>query len=163
MSRQIALAFGCWLLFAGAAISQLYPPVEAFTPAGSEETSIALLPAGTPGGASELAYASHCLDTSPRQGLVALEWSPGERLGTARRIDVTKLHEGFATGRFDATRKLAADVRAVSLQDPEPGIYYYWRVLEETPAGWISSPVARFEAPVCPSDGPVFDRSETEE
>jgi hypothetical protein len=33
-------------------------------------------------------------------------------------------------------------------------------VLSETPAGWVASPVARFEAPVCPSDGRVFDRSE---
>jgi hypothetical protein len=160
MTRKLPAVLGAaWLLIAGAAMAQLYPPVTPFTPAGQEQTAIVLLPSGTPGGATELDYIADCLDLSPREGIIAFSWTRGERLGNAQRIDVSKLREGFDTNRFDSSPSLAADLRAVSLQNPEPGVYYYWRVLSETPSGWIASPVARFEAPICPSDGPAFDRS----
>ena len=164
MTRRLPAVLGaCWLMIAGAAVAQLHPPVTTFTPAGNDQTAIVLLPPGTSGGATNLEYVADCLDTSPREGIIAFAWTPGERVGNAQRIDVSKLREGFATNQFDSSPSLAADLRAVSLQNPEPGIYYYWRVLSETPSGWIASPVARFEAPVCPSDGPVFDRSGSEE
>ncbi len=159
MTRKLpAILGGAWLLFAVAAVAQLYPPVVPFTPAGPEQTAIALLPPGIAGGATELGYTVDCLDTSPREGIIVFAWQPGERLA-AQRIDVSKFPEGFDTNRFDASPNLAADLWTVSLQNPEPGIYYYWRVLNETPSGWIASPVARFEAPTCPSDGPAFDRA----
>jgi hypothetical protein len=160
MPRTSLVPLGVCLLISVAALAQTHPSVATFTPVNEEEAAAAIRPAGTPGGAADLAYSAHCLDTNPRQGLVALTWAPGAALAGGQRIDVTKFHEGFEVGRFDASAVLEASVRTISLQDPEPGIYYYWRVLGETSDGWVASAVARFEAPICPSDGPVFDRAD---
>ena len=37
------------------------------------------------------------------------------------------------TGRFETTRRLAAETDAVAVDSPETGIVYYWRVLTLTP------------------------------
>ena len=163
MTRALHTTVALWLFVASAALSQVDPRVETFAPATEQQLSIALLPAMTQGGAEALSFAARCLDTSPREGLISLTWQPAAVRGSAQRVDVTKFREAFDVSRFDASGRLEADLDAIGLQAPEPGINYYWRVLTETPSGWISSPVERFEAPVCPSDGPAFERSESGE
>ena len=159
MTRTLRTATALWLLVAGAALSQVDPGVETFAPATREQTSIALLPPNTPGGAEDLSFTARCLDTSPREGLITLTWRSAQAGASGQRVDVTKFHEGFDVSRFDASRRLDSNFEAVGLQAPEPGINYYWRVLTATPSGWITSQVGRFEAPVCPSDGPAFEHS----
>jgi hypothetical protein len=159
MPRTRLAILGSCLLLAAATDALVHPPTATFTPVDEEQLAIPLLPAGAVPGADDLTYTADCLDTNPRRGLIALAWAPRGGKLSAQRIDVTQFHEGFETGRFDVSATLAAGVRAISLENPEPGIYYYWRVLSATPDGWVVSPVARFEAPICPSDGPVFDQS----
>jgi hypothetical protein len=162
MNPRPCALWGCCLA-AAAALALPHPPTVDFTPATEEQVAISILPPATAGAAAGLAYTAHCLDTNPRQGLVALAWVPGAAAAGGQRIDVSKLHEGFVAGRFEVSPILEASVGAVSLEAPEPGIYYYWRVLGETPDGWVASLEGRFEAPVCPSDGPVFDRDAVQE
>ena len=72
MTRKLSAAVVCWLLFAGVAMAELYPPVAEFTPAGRKQVSTAFLPSTVSGGATDLNHVTDCLDTSPRQGIVDL-------------------------------------------------------------------------------------------
>ena len=70
------------------------------------------------------------------------------------RLDLSKLRDGFETGRFETSGPLPAALEGATVAGPEPGIHYYWRLLTLTPEGWVTTSEARFEAPVCPWDPP---------
>ena len=133
--------------------AQSAPPIEPFVSYAPDETELGVLPLGTPGGADHLDATASCHETTPRAALVGLRWSAASsEAGGTQRVDISKLRDGFATDRFAVTRLLPGDTTAVGIEGPEPGINYYWRVLTETPGGWVSSKVERFEVPVCPFD-----------
>lgn len=137
------------------------PPVEVFAPVTPEEAAIMIQPPGSLAGASALAPAAKCHPTRYRASIVALEWQVAAGEGTsAQRVDISKFREGFTSGRYDTTVHLSAATSGVSVEAPEPGINYYWRVLTKSPNGWVSSPVSRFEVPVCPWDEPAMSAGE---
>jgi hypothetical protein len=133
--------------------AQTSPPVEPFKPFVPTDSEVEVLAPGSPGAAGELAAAARCHESMPRAALVALGWRPaGGETGAAQRVDISKLRDGFATDRFATTRILPAATAAISIEAPEPGINYYWRVLTASPGGWLPSVVERFEVPICPFD-----------
>ena len=74
---------------------------------------------------------------------------------SCRRGGRNHRRRGFDKGRYQTSGQLPHGQAAAGVEAPEPGILYYWRVLTETPAGWIPSTVERFEVPVCPWDEPT--------
>lgn len=153
MVRQSVLAGVLPLVLCCTLTAQSRPTVEPFVPYEPGETELGILPLGTPGSASQLEAVAGCHETKARTALVALRWSTeGTQAGAALRVDVSKLRDGFSTRRFSMTRVLPGATDAVALESAEPGVNYYWRVLATTPDGWVSSPVERFEVPVCPFD-----------
>lgn len=98
--------------------------------------------------------ATECIDGAPRISRVELAWTAPDLPVLAQRLDVSKFRDGFDNGRFETTGEIDPAVRSGIVDTGEPGIYYYWRVLTRTGAGWVSSATARFEVPVCPMDEP---------
>lgn len=142
-----ALVLSCTLA------AQPAPPVEPVVPYVQDGSDREVLAPDTPGSAQDLEAAASCHESMPRAALVALRWSPASLgAGITQRVDISKLRDGFATERFSMTRVLPDGTSGVSLEAPEPGINYYWRVLTATPDGWVSSKVERFEVPICPFD-----------
>jgi hypothetical protein len=154
--KSLRLALVLTLALPCASFSQVDPLVTTFRPVGPGDAATVLLPPQSVGGADGLSFTARCLDTNPRVARVDLAWRLGDPRASGQRVDITKFREGFATGRFDVTPRLADRVESVAVEAPEPGINYYWRVLTETVSGWVSSPIERFEVPICVSDGPVF-------
>ncbi len=141
-----------WTLTAVAASAQ-DPDFQTFTPATPEEAAITLLPPATPGSAGNLRFSERCSETRRRTAVIALSWRAGEGSGD-QRLDFTPFRDGFDQGRYQTSGRLPHGQTAAGVEAPEPGLRYYWRVLTETPAGWIPSAVERFEVPVCPWDEP---------
>ncbi len=139
--------------FAAAAVSAQYPDFETFTPVTPEEAAVTLLPPALPGGAGDLRFSERCSETRRRTAVIALSWRAGQGNGD-QRVDITKFRDGFDLGRYQTSGRLPHGQTAAGVEAPEPGLRYYWRVLTETPAGWIPSAVERFEVPVCPWDEP---------
>ena len=137
------------------AAAQIEPPIEAFAPVSPPEAAIAILPPGGLGTATALEAAASCHPTQRRAAIVALRWqaAAGEGL-QAQRVDISKFRRGFEIDRYETTGKLPAVTSAVSVEAPEPRIRYYWRVLTQSPNGWVTSQQARFEVPICPWDEP---------
>ncbi len=111
-------------------------------------------PLATPGGATDLAQVSECLDGAPRIPRVTLGWTASELPALAQRLDISKFRDGFELGRYETTGPVAGDLGGAAVDTAETGINYYWRVLTRTSSGWISSAIGRFEVPVCPLDKP---------
>lgn len=154
MRRRAVLSAVCLLwTFAALAASAQEEDFEAFAPATPEGAAVALLPPGTAGGAEQLGFSSRCSETRRRTAVIALRWQAGEEVAD-QRVDLTKFRDGFEKGRYETSGRLPRHQRSAGLEGPEPGIRYYWRVLTETPAGWVPSTVERFEVPVCPWDEP---------
>lgn len=148
-STAISLA-----LLAGAATAAEPPPtsfrqatqIEGKTPMASRDSG----PAPT-----ALGHESRCSEAVFRTAEIDLSWSPAAAAeGRRQRVDVSKFRDGFEKGRFETSGVLAASRRDARLLAPEPGVNYYWRVLRDTGEGWVSSPVERFEVPICPWDKP---------
>jgi hypothetical protein len=135
--------------------------VEAFTAVSPDAalSAVPILPASAPGGALDLEWFPECDPMKPGTGVVNMRWKAGAALQSDQRVDVTKFAEGFATGKFQATRALPPALISVAMEKPEPGVSYYWRVLTRTPAGWVPSGTYRFDAPTCPVDSAVEPRS----
>ncbi len=123
-----------WAL-TGAAVAQDDLEIEVFKPVTPGEAGIELLPAGAPGGAADFAVTARCSETKVRTAVVALRWTVGELGGGAQRVDISKLRDGFATDRYETTRRLPPELSTVGVEGPEPGINYYWRVLTELAGG----------------------------
>ncbi len=147
---------------AGAALAHSDPEIEVFHPVTPEEAAIELLPAAAPAVATGLESAVRCSETKVRTAVVTLRWQAGAVSGGSQRIDISKLRDGFATGRYETTPRLPREQAAAGVEGAEPGINYYWRVLSEVAGGWTSSPIGRFEVPVCPWDEAAPSRSSGE-
>ena len=112
--------------------AQPAPTVEIFTPYEPDETGVELLPPGPPGGADALTASASCHETLPRAAIVGLRWSTAETgTGSTQRVDISKYRDGFSTGQFSTSRLLPAATTAVGIEAPEPGIHYYWLVVEQ--------------------------------
>ncbi len=156
-----------WAAFAAEA------PAETFAPLPPGESQAAVLPPASAPAATELSAAAGCHSTKHRAALVALSWRPasagsdgvppeGSKWGLVadQRVELTKFRDGFRTGRFQASRQLAAAAESVAVDSPETGINYYWRVLTLTAQGWAPSATGRFEVPICPWDEPDLSHFE---
>lgn len=129
------------------------PAVEAFTAVDGQRLPLVAEPRPS-AMAAGLESASRCHPEIRRASLVFLRWRPPSAEGLLdQRVDISKFRDGFAKGSFEATRPLPRATEAVAVEAPEPGVNYYWRVLTQTVDGWVSSPVQRFEVPICPWDG----------
>jgi hypothetical protein len=93
-----------------------------------------------------------CSQENPRRGIARLSWTPARQAGTAQRVEVTVLRDGFATGQLERTAELpAADARLVWDQLHGQAIHH-WRVLTLHQDGWVPSESASFEGPTCVAD-----------
>lgn len=95
---------------------------------------------------------ARCSRTTPRAIDVTLRWDVKQPEAKAFRIDITEFGDGFAKGRYLTSGERSTDERQLPFEDARPGIYYYWRVLTSTPAGWVVSGAGRFDAPICAAD-----------
>ena len=108
---------------------------------------------------TELGAAGECSSTRMRGIDVTLRWEVTRSQVEAHRIDITMFHDGFKTGRYltSGERPVASGARSATqgqllFETAEPGLYYYWRLLTKTPAGWVVSGSGRFDSPTCPVD-----------
>lgn len=103
------------------------------------------------------------IDAGAVEGLVG---SDELAAATQFRMDTTKFHNGFDSGRYDSlavqaeTYKageggggVAPAVHSTVIDMLEPGVYYHARVLVQTSEGWIPSSTVGFLSSVCPVDG----------
>ena len=84
---------------------------------------------------------------------------------TDYRLDTTKFHSGFDTGRFESVAVHSAIAKSGAGRGDsfaphstvigvlEPGVYYHARVLVQTSEGWVPSSTVGFLSSVCPVDG----------
>jgi hypothetical protein len=135
----------------GMAPSAADAPVVVFAPVLAGAAPAKLLPPETPGAAVALIAGAECSRLEPGKGLLVMSWAHrGE--GGEQRIDITAFPDGFERLRYQTTHNLPPDQTAAVLERPEPGINYFWRVLTQTEGGWVTSEVARADAPTCPVD-----------
>ncbi|MCB1037510.1 MAG: hypothetical protein KDD47_27005 [Acidobacteria bacterium] len=157
LALYVTASLGLWLVppIAGAAS---LPAFEPFHPA-SAEASVRPRAAADPLSAGhELSHEARCNPEKRRAALVTLSWQPSRSATpTVQRVEISKFHEGFEVGRFETTDPLPRNAATVAVDAPEPGVNYYWRVVTEEAAGWVTSPVERFEVPVCPWDGELLE------
>ena len=124
-----------------------------FRPATAADLGIAMDASRVPSPTASFEVEVGCGQILPRAAFVDLAWSGLDTTAaSARRVDISKLREGFATGRFETTGAQPASLSEVRVQAPEPAVRYYWRVLTQGPEGWVSSRVERFRVPVCRAD-----------
>lgn len=101
---------------------------------------------------TQLTAAGECSTTRIRGIDIALSWQVKRSEVQAYRVDVSKVRGGFASGQFLTSGERPAAERGLIFETPEPGIYYYWRLLTRTGEGWIVSGNGRVQTPVCPAD-----------
>jgi hypothetical protein len=119
---------------------QLAQAVEQILPPGQTEFVRGLLAEG------------RCSDTDLGKSVARFSWSLVKQIGDKYRVDVTMFRDGFQKDNFETVGTFRADQRSLEWVGGSAGVNYYWRVLVLTPAGWLPSQVARYEAPVCPVD-----------
>ena len=95
---------------------------------------------------------ARCSKLVPRGIEVTLRWEVTLEGAKAHRVDLTEFRDGFAKGRFLTSGERPLGERSLPFEEASPGLYYYWRVLTSTDAGWVVSATGRFDAPVCASD-----------
>ncbi len=95
---------------------------------------------------------ARCSTLVPRGIDVTLFWEVKQADAKAYRVDITEFRDGFAKGRFLTSGERPPAERVLPFEDAQPGLYYYWRVLTSTDAGWVVSGAGRFDSPVCASD-----------
>lgn len=95
---------------------------------------------------------ARCSTVVPRGIDVMLHWDVKQADAKAYRVDITELRDGFAKGRFLTSGERPPAERLLPFEDAQPGLYYYWRVLTSSDAGWVVSGAGRFDSPVCASD-----------
>ncbi len=93
-----------------------------------------------------------CSRTRLRGIEIVLGWEVNRPQVEAHRVDISIFRDGFKTGRYLTSGELAASERELVFEAAEAGVYYYWRLLTETPEGWIVSGTDRVDAPTCPVD-----------
>jgi hypothetical protein len=135
-----------------AAATGQFKPVDAAAKAIAIAGEPANYENGFSDGRTELKATARCSPTVPRQIDVDLRWDVKRADVTAYRVDVTDQWDGFAKGRFLTSGERAVDVKTLPFEDTMPGIYYYWRVLAKTEAGWSVAGTGRYDAPVCAVD-----------
>jgi hypothetical protein len=111
-----------------------------------------VLPPGGSGAATYLQVNARCSQTNPGMRVAKFSWQVAAEPGEAQRLDLTMFRGGFERGQFETIARLSATQSAADSDKGDPGINYYWRVLTLTPAGWVPSDTARYEAPICPVD-----------
>ena len=115
------------------------------------------LPILSPGGvyaATGLVAKVSRSQTQPGKAIATLSWTATNEPGRQQRIDITKYWDGFERGRFNTVGPLTPGQSVVELNNLEPGIDYYWRVLSLTPQGWVPSQTARCAVRAYPVDRP---------
>ena len=111
-----------------------------------------ILPPGETEFVRDLFAEARCSDTDLGKGVARFSWSVVKQIGDKYRVDATMFRDGFQRGEFETLGTFRADQRSLEWVGGSAGVNYYWRVLVQTPAGWLPSQVARFEAPTCPVD-----------
>ncbi len=150
---QTALRFLTVALVVGASASWAETETPSFRTAEEPDLTIEFRAEAGSLAARDLRVSSECDRDRQRAAQVNLAWAANRAAALdAQRIDITKFREGFTSGSFETTGAMDAAAQEVMVQSPEPGINYYWRVLSRTEDGWVSSPVGRFEVPICPLD-----------
>lgn len=102
---------------------------------------------------TQLEAAARCSQTKLRGIEVTFRWQVKLPQVSAHRIDLSMFRGGFTTGRYKTSGKRPAAESQLLLDEALPGVYYYWRLLTETPEGWVVSGNGRFDSPICPADG----------
>lgn len=150
---SIAVVWACMAW----AVSAAEPPLTPFRTATQSEQETLWAPAADGVEApTDLSHEVRCSAEVFRTADVDLRWHPvAAAEGGEQRVDLSKFRDGFEKGRFETSGALEASRDGARLTAPEPGVHYYWRVVRQTEAGWVSSPTARFEVPVCPWDEPA--------
>jgi hypothetical protein len=99
-----------------------------------------------------LAADARCSATSKRSSVITLSWTTTHVGLKAFRVDLTEYHDGFTNGRFRTSGELPPGTTSLEFTEGDAGVFYYWRLLARTDAGWISAANGRFDAPICASD-----------
>lgn len=151
----LAAAFlGLFSAAGSAALSKEAPEVVTLRPADGLE--LTTRPAASNEAVARLASPSaRCSEEMRRTAEVTLSWTPATSAETAvQRLEITKFRDGFSALRAERSDELATHVNAVTVQAPEAGILYRWRVLTRMVDGeWLASDEGRFEVPICVWDG----------
>lgn len=99
-----------------------------------------------------MAAAASCSDARLRGIDLTLSWEVTRPGAQEHRVDLTMFSDGFETGRYTTSGPRPAGERGLILEDPLPGVYYYWRLLTRTADSWRVSGAGRLDTPVCVAD-----------
>lgn len=101
--------------------------------------------------ATRLGVTTGCAREDPGKSTATFRWRPTLPPGDHQRLDLTEFLEGFETGRFKSSERLAPGVSRYTWVGLEP-FGYRWRVLTRHGKAWTSSREAAFSGPVCVAD-----------
>jgi len=101
----------------------------------------------------ELTATRRCSRTRLGGRDVIMAWKLSQAQSEVQRVDVTKFPNGFQSGDYLTSGERPAADRGLMFEEPEPGIFYYWRLMTKTPGGWVVRGTGRAQAPICPVDG----------
>jgi len=102
---------------------------------------------GGPAAATELRAEAECgLGDEP---VVHLSWVPAQDAGKVQRIAVTAFSNGFETGNYKTSPRLAVDISSYEWQRTDASVAYRWRVLTLHADVWRPSRIHGFIGPSC--------------
>lgn len=103
--------------------------------------------------ATGLVASPRCDEADPRIGVVEFSWTPARTTSGVQRIQVTADPAGFADGGIVTGPQLPPSAIAHRWVAATAGqAVHTWRVITADSKGWITSPIAQFEGPLCAVD-----------
>lgn len=85
---------------------------------------------------------------SGNEPVVHLSWMPARDRGRAQKVAVTQFADGFETGRFEVSERLATNASTYDWLGTRANGAYRWRVLTRYRA-WTGSRIFSFIGPAC--------------
>lgn len=134
--------------------SETPPPQDNSSADDQEATDLSNMAApGGPQAADRLASEPGCSSQEPRRGTVTLRWDPADEQGNEQRVQLTYRRDGFNTGQYDLSGRLASDQDHLLWDhDLQPGLIHQWRVLTRHGDTWVPSTTGEFEGETCIGD-----------
>jgi hypothetical protein len=128
------------------------PPATTVLVAPPAQESLKVVTGEQSRAASGLEGFAECSPIEPGVARALLRWRPARERGTAQRIAVAILPDGFKTGDFRLSDPLGREASALEWREIEGQAIHFWRVLTLQPKGWIASVTASFVGPICVVD-----------
>jgi type IV secretory pathway VirB10-like protein len=128
------------------------PPTPAPTPPPQVTDAPPPVQQTASGAASGLQASPHCGPAGTRTAAADLSWSPAAEPGSAQKVELSTVQNGFDTGNFQSSPQLSPADASYTWPSVNPNGIHTWRVETLHGSGWLPSATDQFTGPVCVGD-----------